>query len=506
MFLNLDNFITLRRENVRNVKKALVLLCSILPINFLHIEPAVASPTLKSYEAVLHSCNKAINDDPMFDDGYRLRGDVYKVLGLYERALEDYKKALELNSANSNAERSFYDVHREYELINQSIEFDSEQIELHPGKDNSLPHYRRGRKYLYLGQYEKAVSDFSESINWNLFESYNERHFFYAKQKKSRETKESLLEKQKKLYRARYRIFDDRSAAAFACRGHSFFELNKLEKAVSDYQKALAIDNRKRIVYFWRAEALYKLGKYAEAAEDLTKSIEVFPENTYDLLLYRAKAFYKDRRISKALTDCSEAIKLRPNDPIAYELRGDIYREKKPMSDPQKSIRDYEKALELDPTDVFAYAGIGRAEKMQGKIENALKAFTKAIDIGTMDSYVPSRAYTGRGDCFMSLADYRKALIDYEKAATTDEFEVVSNYQNAERLFNSGYAHLFLGNYESAIKSWIECFKFLLQSEELKSSLTAFLPGIVLLSIFWVATKMRDLFISSKLKKGSNLA
>ncbi|RCV65714.1 Tetratricopeptide (TPR) repeat, partial [Methanophagales archaeon] len=95
----------------------------------------------KKYEDCLTFLNRFIEKEPYFAEAYNNRGNAYRKLNLYAKAIEDYSNAIEKNPTFAIA----YD--------------------------------NRGVTYVRLNQYEKAFEDYDKAIelNPNLAEAYGNR-------------------------------------------------------------------------------------------------------------------------------------------------------------------------------------------------------------------------------------------------------------------------------------------------------------------------------------------
>ncbi len=93
--------------------------------------------------------------------------------------------------------------------------------------------------------------------------------------------------------------------------GVSNLNLNKPEKALEDFSRAIAIDPSRADGYVGRANTLSTLGRYGESLGDYDRAIEIDPKLAN-----------------------------------AYANRGSAHSQ---LGQYQKAIADYEKALELDP-------------------------------------------------------------------------------------------------------------------------------------------------------------
>jgi tetratricopeptide (TPR) repeat protein len=117
----------------------------------------------------------------------------------------------------------------------------------------------------------------------------------------------------------------------------------------------------------------------------------------------RGGAYYLGNRKNQAIRDYSRAIELDPKLVPAYERRGDAYIAKK-----QEALAeaDYKTAAKLS-----LEKGIEFAEK--GEDEKAIRAFNRGIKRETEYS---STIFYHRGLVYDKKGDYEKAVSDYTKA------------------------------------------------------------------------------------------
>ena len=113
---------------------------------------------------------------------YINRGIVYKSLGNYRQAIEDYTEAIRLKA---DLYQAYYDrgiiygQHGQYQL---AIEDYNKAIGLNP--DYLQAYNNRGIVYMKIGIYQKALEDFNEAIRLKLdyADAYNNRAFVYLNQ------------------------------------------------------------------------------------------------------------------------------------------------------------------------------------------------------------------------------------------------------------------------------------------------------------------------------------
>jgi tetratricopeptide (TPR) repeat protein len=111
--------------------------------------------------------------------------------------------------------------------------------------------------------------------------------------------------------------------------------LEEFDQALADYRKAAKLDPRLKEAQ----SAVYDLETYLE-------SLIVVEEFTEELA--RAVDLAYDQQFDEALQICNAILEDHPNLSNAYNDRGVIYDE---MGEKEKSLADYQKALQLDPTN-----------------------------------------------------------------------------------------------------------------------------------------------------------
>lgn len=129
-----------------------------------------------------------------------------------------------------------------------------------------------------------------------------------------------------------------------------------------------------------------------------------------------------------ALKDYDKAIDLNPNESDAYFNRGII---KDDMGKKEDALKDYDIAIKLNPNDYGAYFNHGIILYNLGEKEDAIKDFSKAIELNPNFTL----AYEYRADCYrlLSIIEIDEAKIEnMMKLAEADE-------QKAKWLKEQGY-------------------------------------------------------------------
>jgi len=147
------------------------------------------------------------------------------------------------------------------------------------------------------------------------------------------------------------------------------------------------------------ADSIYKL-----AFEDCAVALSVRPGHA-PAFEYRGLMYLDRQQFKEALADANELIRLKPNYRIAYDMRATCYYK---LNDPAKALADYERCVSINPKDHRSYYNIGIIQTYSfQKYDEALKAYTTAIDINPLANY-----YVYRAICYHKMGNLAKAKDD----------------------------------------------------------------------------------------------
>lgn len=139
-----------------------------------------------------------------------------------------------------------------------------------------------------------------------------------------------------------------------------------------------------------KAERFYENGKFSDAIYWYTRAISISP--TAEIYSERAVAYFHNEQLKESLKDMDRAQKLEPQNPYRYSSRAYI---KDAMGDIAGAIKDYEKAIELDPEDAIAHNNLGLLLEKQGHHQKA-KAFFDFADAVAKKEHGDQNAMTER--------------------------------------------------------------------------------------------------------------
>jgi tetratricopeptide (TPR) repeat protein len=93
-------------------------------------------------------------------------------------------------------------------------------------------------------------------------------------------------------------------------------------------------------------------------------------------LLQQAEDHLEEGELLKAQALCEQALQIRPRDPEALALLGDVQLDRGEI---EKAVVTYRRSLELRPGLALVHARLGVALREQGKVEEALACFHRAL-------------------------------------------------------------------------------------------------------------------------------
>lgn len=138
----------------------------------IHIFKGIQSDDLGKYTQALDEFKKAIEINPDYADSYNKRGLVYYNQAQYELAIKDYNFAIQLNPKYTDAYNNRGIVYFELEKYDLAISDYSKAIELDP--KYAKAYHNRGLIYVAkLKNYDKGCSDWKKACELGECTNYN---------------------------------------------------------------------------------------------------------------------------------------------------------------------------------------------------------------------------------------------------------------------------------------------------------------------------------------------
>lgn len=183
-------------------------------------------------------------------------------------------------------------------------------------------------------------------------------------------------------------------------RSTAYKYLGSFDNEYKDLSKAIAINDKAGIYFYYRAACEERRNNLVEAKLDFTKAIQLMPEfewawNDRGLIL----AQLNDNE--NALKDFNKSLQLKPNWGLPYLNIADVYESEWKYDLAEKN---YLKSIELQPENYMTYNNLGVLYKKYEKYPQAIEQFQKAITI--YPEYV--LAMSNLAEVYSRLGDQKK--------------------------------------------------------------------------------------------------
>jgi tetratricopeptide (TPR) repeat protein len=411
---------------------------------------------------------------PIYRDAYLHRGNAYRLLGdpaSLDRSLGDYRKAAEYDPDHGEVFREMAELFRLRRQFEKAVEAMSRAIELQPASSGAFLY--RGELYDLWQKPAEAIKDYSVVV-------HKEKDVAEATEMLDAEERTGAAARSDPRWHKQRRRLRNYMTALLK-RGNAYMAMNLPEKALADFETVLDIDGSHYMAYLYRGRLHQRMGNPKEALEDFNEAISVDAARP-DGYLYRGLFYCSERKYERALENfemaaekapgCYEAViragavktvmlrydeartlfekvihavdkKRGRHRSMAYLHRGHLSRALGKWDD---ALRDYSKAVSLDPRYVDALLARATLHKKRKKLPEARMDADKVLHIQSshpeglvllgeirLKMGYPKeaivlfdralklrpdsvRAYAGRGEAYVRCGKIDAARADYEKA------------------------------------------------------------------------------------------
>jgi lipoprotein NlpI len=150
-------------------------------------------------------------------------------------------------------------------------------------------------------------------------------------------------------------------AKAYNGRGNAYQAKGDNDRAIQDYDQAIALDSKNAIVFYDRGRAYQAKGDDDRAIADYSETLRLDPRHTYPYaFIGRASAYQSKGDNDRAISDYSAVIKLNPKFTDAYFNRGRLYLNGGSVA---KAQADFKQASELSPKDAYVALWLDLTER-----------------------------------------------------------------------------------------------------------------------------------------------
>jgi tetratricopeptide (TPR) repeat protein len=221
--------------------------------------------------------------------------------------------------------------------------------------------------------------------------------------------------------------------------GMALSRLGELKKAVARFRSALEINPNFFQGWFQLGLLLMKTDSIDHAITCLLTAVEICPDDARAYFRL-GNALAKQNHIDLAIASYREAIRCDPNHARAHNNIGVAFSE---LGDFDEAICWYQKALEINPDSVEGYYNIGNALKRQNLPEKAAEYYRKFLALSPDDI-----------EACIELANVLVAQGDIEAAITYFDRALAIHSNHPVARWNRSVAHLLSGNFDEGWKDF----------------------------------------------------
>lgn len=363
------------------------------PGEFYYMQRALVYRAMKNNDAAVNDFEKALEMNSRYSAPYEELGKLYLETKDYQNALKIAERAISVNPEMENpysvrANAKFFlngnvadgtyktDMDRFYTL---SIQNNTKILERSPGYAEG--YYRRALGFQGTNQIALALQDIEKAVQLNP-----EKPDYHI-------TRGTLL-----------------MVSNVSVRKPEVYQ-----QMIDSYSKAIELDPENSGYYQIRAGGYGITGAYELAIKDHNYVIEKKPNdpNTY-IGLYSLYA-YSMKNYSKAIEVLDNAIAVEPSFADGYWYKGTLTHVF--MNQPQNALQHYLKAIELKPANVNYYDSLSKCYVSMKNEKEALNVLNLAISKNPNSA----QAYSNRAYYYRFTKNNRDMAIgDYQKAASLD--------------------------------------------------------------------------------------
>jgi tetratricopeptide (TPR) repeat protein len=207
------------------------------------------------------------------------RGTALGQVGKYQKAIECFDKAIEINPEDADAWYNRGEALGQVGKYQKAIECFDKAIEINPNYINALN--SKGTALHYLDEYQKAIECYDKAIEIN-----------------------------------------PEDADAWCAKGLSLTCLKNYQKAIEEcFDKAIEINPEDADVWYSKGTALTYLTKYLEAIECYDKALDINPDHA-SAWYGKGTAFRKITKYLEAIECYDKALDINPENAIAWYSKG----------------------------------------------------------------------------------------------------------------------------------------------------------------------------------------
>jgi non-specific serine/threonine protein kinase/serine/threonine-protein kinase len=302
----------------------------------------------------------------------RILGLIYFEIGDFEKALDVYRKAIQIEPHYANTYISLGNVYRQIHRYSEAVEAYQASLDIKP---NFLGYWMIGKTYDELKRYDEAIDAYKKAVSLNPYIEADIHlglaYSFYSRCLYDQAIENFKMAMQKK---------PDLSYASYNGLGLTYSEAGRNEDAIIEFEKAINLEPNNTAAHLNLAVLYIKLYCYDKAIKELRFVANIEPNGVaYNSEL--GEVFIKAGRYDEAIEPLTNATLLKPDSASAsrdqYNL-GIAYAE---TGRYDEAAQSFEKCIALDPNYHDAYRIAGLLYLHLNRYDQAIKMYNSVLKI-----------------------------------------------------------------------------------------------------------------------------
>lgn len=386
-----------------------------------HYKLGVALGTNKQVKRAIAELEKAVALDPSNVRIERTLAGVYETAGMTEQAQDAYQRVM----AMTKDPRIIAEAHKRFVLItaksyaqgghpDQALTI-LEELRRERGRDPEVLYYI-GVSYMLANQLDKAEAEFKKIIqilpkNQNAYQDLVKIYEQKGDLDKAIVYEKKLL----KFVPAGSREFGAESFRLAMLEGRRAVEKGDIDKALSEFQKALSIDPRQPLANYSAGLIYQQEGRWVDAEKSFNNVLEVMPGNL-DARLHLAAVYIDTNRLAQGSKLLQQLAGQAPNTPqgrqaaaLLEKIRATLSRQEAPGQSIDELIKKYEALAAQNPEDAGPHLDLGALYVRKRDLENARKQYEIAAKLDPTSE----NAHGTLAAIYDELGHYARAVDEY---------------------------------------------------------------------------------------------
>jgi tetratricopeptide (TPR) repeat protein len=292
-------------------------------------------------DAAIDNCQKAADLNSSLADAHACLGRAFRGTGNYEKAAEQYRRALELDPGSDAAYGGLAATYEQLGRLAEAEQLHKQAISVRPGY--WATYNWLGLFYMAHARYEEAASMFSQVVSLapDSFTGYYNLGAVRVLQGKYDDAI-PLLDRSLSIRP---------TADALTNLGTAYFQMRRYPGAAAKFEEAVKLDEKNYVMWGNLADAYYWTpGRHSEAAAAYEKAIALGEQNLRvnprdaQLLGYLAEYHAMRGERKPALSNLDASLRLQPKSPDMLLNAGIVYQQ---LGDTNSALDALEHAVSL---------------------------------------------------------------------------------------------------------------------------------------------------------------